>query len=61
VGETLHRAGDSRHGEEHALPMLMPVDENGRFHPDYGWLAGTATSEATDVRLAPATSGSGAM
>jgi isoleucyl-tRNA synthetase len=30
------------------LPVLMPVDEAGRFHGDYGWLHGLSTSEAAD-------------
>jgi isoleucyl-tRNA synthetase len=28
------------------LPVLTPVDEAGRFYPDYGWLAGKSTDEA---------------
>jgi isoleucyl-tRNA synthetase len=31
-----------------SLPVLMPVDEAGRFTPDYGWLAGLSTGEARD-------------
>jgi isoleucyl-tRNA synthetase len=27
------------------LPILTPVDEAGRFHPEYGWLAGMPTTE----------------
>jgi len=30
------------------LPVLAPVDESGRFYPEYGWLAGLATSEVGD-------------
>jgi isoleucyl-tRNA synthetase len=30
------------------LSVLTPVDESGRFYPEYGWLAGQSTSEATD-------------
>jgi isoleucyl-tRNA synthetase len=30
------------------LPVLMPIDESGRFHDDYGWLHGLSTLEATD-------------
>ena len=30
----------------HHLPVLMPVDEAGRFYPDYGWLHGLSTVEA---------------
>jgi isoleucyl-tRNA synthetase len=35
-------------GQEHALPVLAPVDEAGRFNPDYGWLHGISTTEAAD-------------
>jgi isoleucyl-tRNA synthetase len=35
-------------GQAHGLPVLAPVDESGRFHDDYGWLAGQTTSEARD-------------
>ena len=28
--------------------MLTPVDEAGRFYPEYGWLAGLSTDEAAD-------------
>jgi isoleucyl-tRNA synthetase len=31
---------------ELALPVLMPVDESGRFYGEYGWLAGMSTAEA---------------
>src|SRR3954469_9433580 len=30
----------------HDLPVLTPVDEAGRFEPDYGWLAGMSIDEA---------------
>ena len=30
----------------HDLPVLAPVDEAGRFYPDYGWLAGMSVDEA---------------
>jgi isoleucyl-tRNA synthetase len=30
------------------LPVLMPIDEAGRFHDDYGWLHGLSTIEAAD-------------
>jgi isoleucyl-tRNA synthetase len=33
---------------EHDLPVLMPVDEAGRFYDSYGWLHGTSTAEAKD-------------
>jgi len=32
----------------HELPALMPVDESGRFYPDYGWLHGQGTAEAAE-------------
>src|SRR5690349_4901239 len=32
----------------HDLPVLAPVDESGRFYPDYGWLHGTSTVEAAE-------------
>jgi isoleucyl-tRNA synthetase len=35
-------------GQEHGLPVLTPVDEAGRFYPDYGWLHGLSTAEAAD-------------
>ncbi|MDQ6841012.1 MAG: class I tRNA ligase family protein [Actinomycetota bacterium] len=28
------------------LPVLTPVDEAGRFYPEYGWLSGLSTTEA---------------
>jgi isoleucyl-tRNA synthetase len=33
---------------EHDLPVLMPVDEAGRFYDGYGWLHGTSTAEAKE-------------
>jgi isoleucyl-tRNA synthetase len=30
------------------LPALAPVDEAGRFYPDYGWLHGQGTAEAAE-------------
>jgi isoleucyl-tRNA synthetase len=43
-------AEDFELGKEHGLAMLMPVDENGSFYPEYGWLAGRATSDtANDI------------
>ena len=33
---------------EHELPVLMPVDESGRFYDDYGWLHGLSTVEASE-------------
>ncbi len=35
-------------GKANGLPVLAPVDESGRFYPEYGWLAGLATSEVAD-------------
>jgi isoleucyl-tRNA synthetase len=35
-------------GLEHDLPVLSPVDEMGRFYPEYGWLHGLSTAEAAD-------------
>ena len=32
----------------HDLPVLMPVDESGRFYDDYGWLHGVSTAEASE-------------
>ncbi len=32
----------------HDLPVLMPVDEAGRFYPDYGWLHGLSTAESAE-------------
>jgi isoleucyl-tRNA synthetase len=33
---------------EHGLAVLTPVDESGRFYPDYGWLHGLSTVEAAE-------------
>jgi len=35
-------------GRAHDLPVLMPVDESGRFYAEYGWLAGLPTSQVAD-------------
>jgi isoleucyl-tRNA synthetase len=48
-------AEDFELGKEHDLPMIMPVDEMGHFYPEFGWLAGRATSDATDDILADLT------
>jgi isoleucyl-tRNA synthetase len=32
----------------HDLPVLMPVDEAGRFYDEYGWLHGLSTVEAAE-------------
>jgi isoleucyl-tRNA synthetase len=35
-------------GTEHGLEVLVPVDESGRFHPEYGPFAGLTTEEARE-------------
>jgi isoleucyl-tRNA synthetase len=35
-------------GRAQDLAVLTPVDESGRFYPEYGWLAGLSTSEVAD-------------
>ena len=37
---------------EFDLPVLTPVDEAGRFYPNYGWLHGTTTVESADQIVA---------
>jgi isoleucyl-tRNA synthetase len=37
-------AEDFELSREQGLPVLTPIDEAGRFYPDYGWLAGKSTS-----------------
>src|SRR5579885_2655073 len=32
----------------HDLPVVMPVDESGRFYDDFGWLHGLSTVEAAE-------------
>ncbi|HZS23814.1 MAG TPA: class I tRNA ligase family protein, partial [Gaiellaceae bacterium] len=32
----------------HDLPVVMPVDESGRFYDDFGWLHGLSTTEAAE-------------
>ena len=39
-------AEDFELGREHGLPVLAPVDGEGKFYPAYGWLAGMSTTEA---------------
>ena len=39
-------AEDFELASEHGLSVLTPVDEGGRFYPEYGWLAGMTTEEA---------------
>jgi len=36
----------------HDLPVLMPVDEAGRFYPTFGWLHGLSTGESADQIVA---------
>jgi isoleucyl-tRNA synthetase len=36
----------------HGLPVLVPVDEAGRFYDDYGWLHGVSTVESADQIVA---------
>ncbi len=36
-------------GKVHGLPVLAPVDESGRFDPEYGGLAGRPTAEVADA------------
>ena len=47
-----HRAGLRLRGlrarPELGLPVLMPVDESGRFYDDYGWLHGMSTVESAE-------------
>ncbi len=33
-------------GKAEGLEVLAPIDEGGRFYPEYGWLAGLTTEEA---------------
>ena len=35
-------------GRVYGLPVLVPVDESGRFYDSYGWLHGLSTTEAAD-------------
>ncbi len=39
-------AEDFQLGIDEELDLLAPVDEAGRFYPDYGWLGGMKTNEA---------------
>src|SRR3954471_17956245 len=41
-------AEDFELSREQDLPVLMPVDEAGRFYDGYGWLHGTSTAEAKE-------------
>jgi isoleucyl-tRNA synthetase len=41
-------AEDFELSKVHDLPVLMPVDEGGRFYDEYGWLHRLSTAEAAD-------------
>jgi isoleucyl-tRNA synthetase len=41
-------AEDFRLGQEHDLPAIAPIDENGRFLPQFGWLSGHTTAEVVE-------------
>ncbi len=41
-------AEDFELSKVHDLPVLAPVDESGRFYPEFGWLHGTSTTEAAE-------------
>ncbi len=41
-------AEDFELGKLHGLEILTPVDESGRFYPEFGWLAGLSTSDVAD-------------
>jgi isoleucyl-tRNA synthetase len=41
-------AEDFELSKVHDLPVLMPVDEGGRFYDEYGWLHRLSTTEAAD-------------
>ncbi len=45
-------AEDFELSRTHGLDVLTPIDEAGRFNPDYGWLHGQGTSEAADQIVA---------
>ena len=38
--------------KEHDLPALVPIDENGVYYSEYGWLAGKQVcgGRAADLR-----------
>ncbi|MEN6327745.1 MAG: isoleucine--tRNA ligase, partial [Syntrophomonas sp.] len=39
-------------GKEHLLPEICPVDESGKFYPDYGFLGKKSTSESAPLVFA---------
>jgi isoleucyl-tRNA synthetase len=41
--------GDFELGQANDLPVLMPVDEAGRFHDEFGWLGGRAHAEVAEA------------
>ena len=41
-------AEDFALSREHDLPVLAPIDESGRFYPEYGWLAGKSTDDVAE-------------
>jgi isoleucyl-tRNA synthetase len=41
-------AEDFELSHEHDLPVLMPVDEAGRFYPTFGWLHALSTAESAE-------------
>ena len=42
-------AEDFELGRTHKLPVLIPIDDSGRFYPEYGPLAGLSTDEAEEA------------
>ena len=47
-----HGPEDYQLGQEYKLPVLSPLDENGKFTEDAGWLKGKTTKEANNLVLA---------
>ena len=47
-------------GRANGLPMLAPVDESGRYYPEYGWLAGLSTGAGHRAHPAAAARGGAA-
>jgi isoleucyl-tRNA synthetase len=45
-------AEDFELSKAHDLPVLAPVDEAGRFYPEYGWLHEQGTAEAAEQIVA---------
>jgi isoleucyl-tRNA synthetase len=39
-------------GRALGLPVLTPIDEAGRFYPEYGWLHGLGTADSADQIVA---------